>query len=138
MAVFLVPLVTVGHNIQYHCIVYSFAQNKYPAKTEKEFRWSQALFRNFWVYAVGGLAFTFLLYRGPWIDFFKDFMGLRLDRTLLNSLAMMAGVQDPAALSLGEKVFAACITGFAMQHYYLDAKIWRVNRDKSVQKYLKV
>jgi len=57
---------------------------------------------------------------------------------LLNSLAMMAGVANPASLSLGEKVFAACNTGFAMQHYYLDAKIWRVSRDKDVQKYLKV
>lgn len=138
MAVFLVPLVTVGHNIQYHCIVYSFAQNKYLVKTEREFRWVRALFKNFWIYALAGLVFTFVLYRGPWIDFLKHFMGLSLDRTILNSLAMMAGVQDPATLSLGERVFAACITGFAMQHYYLDAKIWRVNRDKNVQKYLKV
>ena len=37
MAVFLVPLVTVGHNIQYHCIIYSYAQNKYPARTGRNF-----------------------------------------------------------------------------------------------------
>lgn len=138
MAVFLVPLVTVGHNIQYHCIIYSYAQNKYPARTEREFRWVRGMFKNFWVYALGGLVFTLVLYRGPWIDFLKHFLGWRLDKSLLNSLAMMAGVVDPASLSLGEKVFAACITGFAMQHYYLDAKIWRVSKDKDVQKYLKV
>jgi hypothetical protein len=138
MAVFLVPLVTVGHNIQYHCIVYSYAQNKYPFKSEREFRWARGLFKNFWIYASVGLVFTLALYRGPWIDFLKHFTGWRLDKSLLNSLAMMAGVADPASLSLGEKVFAACITGFAMQHYYLDAKIWRVSRDKEVQKYLKV
>ena len=138
MAVFLVPLVTVGHNIQYHCIVYSYAQNKYPLKTGREFRWVRGLFKNFWVYALVGLVFTLVLYRGPWIDFLKHFTGWRLDKSLLNSLAMMAGVANPASLSLGEKVFAACITGFAMQHYYLDAKIWRVSRDKDVQKYLKV
>jgi len=138
MAVFLVPLVTVGHNIQYHCIIYSYAQNKYPARTEKEFRWVRGLFKNFGAYALAGLVFTLVLYRGPWIDFLKHFTGWRLDESLLNSLAMMAGVADPASLSLGEKVFAACITGFAMQHYYLDAKIWRVSRDKNVQKYLKV
>jgi hypothetical protein len=138
MAVFLVPLVTVGHNIQYHCIVYSFAQNKYPARREAEFRWVRTLFKNVWVYALAGMAFTLLLYRGPWIDFLKHFTGLRLDQGLLNSLAMMAGVADPASLSLGEKIFASCIAGFAMQHYYLDAKIWRVSRDKDVQKYLKV
>jgi hypothetical protein len=79
-----------------------------------------------------------VLYRGPWIDFLKHFTGWRMDKSLLNALAMMAGVADPASLSLGEKVFAACITGFAMQHYCLDAKIWRVSKDKDVQKYLKV
>jgi hypothetical protein len=41
---------------------------------------------------------------------------------------MMAGVQDPSALGLGEQLFAACIVGFALQHYYLDARIWRVSR----------
>jgi|GEM_PF-523117 hypothetical protein len=138
MAAFLVPLVTVGHNIQYHCIVYSFAQNKYAARPQREFRYVRALFKNFWVYALVGLLFTFALYRGPWIDWLKHLTGIRLDQSLLNSLAMMAGVQHPASLSLGEKIFAACIAGFAMQHYYLDAKIWRVNRDMDVRKYLKV
>ena len=138
MAVFTVPLVTVGHNIQYHCIVYSYAQNKYKPKTAKEFRWAKAVFKNFAVYAFVGLAFTFALYRGPWIDWLKDFTGLRLDLVLFNSIGMMAGIKDPSTLQLGEKVFAACILGFAMQHYYLDSKIWRVSRDKDVQKHLKV
>ena len=30
------------------------------------------------------------------------------------------------------------LLGFAMQHYYLDAKIWRVNRDEDVQRNLGV
>ena len=51
---------------------------------------------------------------------------------------MMAGVRDPAALGLGEQVMAALIVGFAMQHYYLDSKIWRVRKDEQVRKYLKV
>jgi hypothetical protein len=29
LAAFVVPLVTVGHNIQYHCIVYTYARRKY-------------------------------------------------------------------------------------------------------------
>ena len=28
-AAFITPIVTVGHNVQYHCIVYTYAQNKY-------------------------------------------------------------------------------------------------------------
>jgi hypothetical protein len=138
IGMFAVPIVTVGHNIQYHCIVYSFAQNKYRLKTERGFRFARGLFKNFAVYSLIGLLFTLALYRGPWIEWLKHFAGLRLDQTLLNSLAMMAGVKDPSTLSLGEKSFAAFIAGFAMQHYYLDSKIWRVNRDKNVQKYLRV
>ena len=138
MAVFIVPLVTVGHNIQYHCIVYSFAQNKYKSKTAREFKWVKALFKNFTIYALIGLVFTFGFYKGPWIDWLKSISGLELDTVLLNSIGMMAGIKDPASLRLGERVFAAFILGFAMQHYYLDSKIWRVNRDKDVQKNLNV
>ncbi|MGH9349577.1 MAG: hypothetical protein ACRD26_20185 [Vicinamibacterales bacterium] len=45
---------------------------------------------------------------------------------------------DPAALGLGEQLFAAAIVGFALQHYDLDAKIWRVRRDRDVQRHLQV
>lgn len=138
VAVFIVPLVTVGHNIQYHCIVYSFAQNKYKSKTGKEYRWVKALFKNFVVYALVGLLFTFALYRGPWIDWLKSVTGLKLDQVLLNSIGMMAGIENPASLGLGQRVFAAFLLGFAMQHYYLDSKIWRVSKDKDVQKNLGV
>ncbi|GAB4161922.1 MAG: hypothetical protein Fur0021_35650 [Candidatus Promineifilaceae bacterium] len=41
-------------------------------------------------------------------------------------------------LGLGEKIFAAFLTGWAMQHYYLDARIWRVRRDKMVRENLHV
>jgi hypothetical protein len=51
---------------------------------------------------------------------------------------MMAGVADPAALGLGEWLVAAMLLGFAMQHYYLDAKIWRVSRDRQVRQHLNV
>jgi hypothetical protein len=138
LVIFLVPLVTVGHNIQYHCIVYSYGRSKYPSRSGREYRWARALFRNFAVYAATGLAFTFLLYRGPWIDWLERSVGLRLNDLVLNSLGMMAGVADPAALGLGEQLFAALLLGFAMQHYYLDAKIWRVSKDRQVREHLKV
>ncbi len=129
---------TVGHNIQYHCIVYSYARNKYADHPEPAFRWARALFRSVPVYAAAGLLFTFALYRGPLIDWFRDAMGGRLDQVAFNSLAMMAGIRDPAAPGIGEQVLAALLLGFAMQHYYLDAKIWRVGADREVRKYLKV
>ena len=138
MAVFIVPLVTVGHNIQYHCIVYQFAQNKYKPKVEREYRWAKVLFKNFAIYAAIGLVFTFAFYRGPWIEWLKDLLGLQLDVVMLNSIGMMAGIKNPEALGLGERILAASLLGFAMQHYYLDSKIWRVSKDKDVAKNLKV
>ena len=51
---------------------------------------------------------------------------------------MMAGIRNPASLGLGEQLLGAALLGFAMQHYYLDAKVWRVRKDKEVRKYLKV
>ena len=138
LAVFLVPLVTVGHNIQYHCIVYTYAHAKYPGRRGSEFRWARRLFRSVPAYFAAGLLFTLILYKGPVIEWFKGVSAGGLDVMAFNSLGMMAGVRDPAALALGEQVMAALIVGFAMQHYYLDSKIWRVRRDRQVQKYLKV
>ncbi len=138
MAAFVVPLVTVGHNIQYHCIVYSYAQRKYGSSSDPAHRVARLAFANVGAYALTGLLFTFLCYRGPWIGWVERALGVSLDRAVLNSLAMMAGIQDPSALGLGEQLFAAAIVGFALQHYYLDAKIWRVSRDRDVQKHLQV
>jgi hypothetical protein len=141
MVLFAVPLVTVGHNIQYHCIVYSYGKNKYhPSGSESSsgFRWARAAFRNVGVYAMLGLLFTFLCYRGPWIDWLKRVTGIRFDEVAMNSLGMMAGIENPAALGLGEQIVAAVFVGWAMQHYYLDSKIWRVSRNRDVQKHLKV
>ncbi len=138
MAAFVVPLVTVGHNVQYHAIVYAYGRRKYGPSEERRYRWARFFFRSVPVYALVGLAFTFGFYRGPWIDWLKSATGWRLDELMLNSLGMMAGVRDPAALGLGEQLFAALLLGFAMQHYYLDSKIWRVSRDREVQKHLDV
>jgi hypothetical protein len=138
MAVFIVPLVTIGHNIQYLRIVYSYGQNKYRTSDDPRYRWARALFKNVGAYMLVGLVFTFGFYRGPWIEWLQQITGLRLDTVLLNSLGMMAGIRDPAALGLGEQIFAALLLGFAMQHYYLDAKIWRVSKNRDVQKNLKV
>lgn len=138
MAAFLVPLVTVGHNIQYHAIVYSFGRKKYFGEESPRYRRARWFFKSVPVYFLIGLLFTFGLYRGPWIEWLRDATGLRLDRLLLDSVGMMAGVTDPASLGLGEQLFAAMLLGWAMQHYYLDSKIWRVSRDRDVQRNLGV
>src|SRR5688572_5905640 len=109
LAAFVVPLVTVGHNIQYHCIVYTYARRKYGPSTDPGQRLARWAFANVGAYAGIGLLFTFFCYRGPWIGWLEQTLGVSLDRAVLNSLAMMAGIQDPSALGLGEQLFAACI-----------------------------
>jgi len=138
LVVFVVPLVTVGHNLQYHRIVWTYGQNKYGKEQRVGFDMAKKIFSRLPIYILTGLLFTFALYQGPWINFLRNTFGLQLDQSLLNSIAMMAGVVDPAKLNLGEKIFAGMISGWAMQHYYLDAKIWRVRRDAMVRKGLGV
>jgi len=138
LVVFVVPLVTVGHNLQYHRIVWTYGQNKYGEEQRPGFEIARKIFSRLPIYIITGLLFTFALYQGPWIEFLRKTFGWQLDQSLLNSIAMMAGIVDPSKLNLGEKIFAAMISGWAMQHYYLDSKIWRVRRDAMVRKGLGV
>ncbi|HWI65001.1 MAG TPA: hypothetical protein VNT75_24505 [Symbiobacteriaceae bacterium] len=124
LAALLVPIVTVGHNLQYHRIVWMYGQNKYSGPGAAAA--PRLIFSRFWLYAALGLLFTFALYRGPWIDW------------LSASIGMMAGLRSTAGLSLGQQLFAVFLLGWAMQHYYLDAKIWRVSRDRDVASQLRV
>jgi hypothetical protein len=100
--------------------------------------WAKTIFSNFLIYAALGLIFTLLLYRGPWIDWVENSVGMNLDGMLLNSVGMMAGIRDYESLHLGELIFGTMLLGWAMQHYYLDSKIWRVSKDKMVRRNLNV
>jgi hypothetical protein len=135
----LVALVTVGHNIQYHRVVWMYGQNKYEKPgTPKQFTIARFIFSRFWIYFGMGVLFTFALYRGPWITWLHDAIGLSITQSVLSSVGMMAGMKDPSTLQPGELIFASFFIGWAFQHYYLDSKIWRVGRDKNVAKQLKV
>lgn len=138
LVIFLVPMVTIGHNLQYHRIMWSYGTTKYPKEERPGFTLAKRIFSSLPMYIFIGLIFTFALYKGPWVEFIQSLTGLQMDQVLLNGISMMAGVADPAEIGLGEKIFAAFLTGWAMQHYYLDSKIWRVNRDKQVRENLKV
>ncbi|HSF16108.1 MAG TPA: hypothetical protein VLK65_11205 [Vicinamibacteria bacterium] len=131
LALFIVPVVTVGHNLQYHRIVWAFGRNKYAPLTPLPFRWARAAFRSVPVYFALGLAFTFLLYQGPWIEVVKFHLA-----RLVDAFALIGGVSDPRSAHLGARVAATLFLGWAMQHYYLDAKIWRVRTDPSLARYI--
>jgi uncharacterized membrane protein (DUF485 family) len=139
LAALVTPIVTVGHNLQYHRIVWMYGQNKYVASADgSRFRAARVIFSRFWVYMGMGLLFTFALYRGPWIEWLESTVGMDLNASVLAGVGMMAGLADPAQMTLGQQLFGGFLLGWAMQHYYLDAKIWRVGRDKAVARQLQV
>jgi hypothetical protein len=136
LALFVVPIVTVGHNLQYHRIVWSFGRSKYSAGTDERYRISRAAFRSLPVYFGLGLLFTFLLYQGPFIETVKTEIARWLDEWVLPGLGLLAGIDGPGTVGVGARVASALFLGWAMQHYYLDSKIWRVRSDRRVARYL--
>lgn len=133
LALFVVPVVTVGHNLQYHRVVWSFGRNKYLHRRDPTFRFARAAFRSVPVYLVLGLGFTFLLYQGPWVRFVKGMLARVIDGWILPGIGMVAGVPLDETPGLGAQVAATLFLGWAMQHYYLDAHIWRVRSDPAVE-----
>jgi len=77
------------------------------------------------------------MYQGPWIDFVKSGLARTLDAGL-DGLGLVAGLSRPEDAGLGAKVASTLFLGWAMQHYYLDSKIWRVRRDPALQKHLRL
>src|SRR5207237_1030410 len=55
LALFVVPVVTVGHNLQYHRIVWMYGRNKYAASAGPRYRLVRPVFRHLWLYALLGL-----------------------------------------------------------------------------------
>jgi len=119
--------------------MYSYAKNKYPQLADDpKYRWSNLLFRNVKYYILFGLIFALFVNRGPWGEIIESFTGIVLDEILFNSLGMMAGIISINSLSIGTQVIATLLIGFAVQHVYLDSKIWRVSKDKALRRHLKM
>jgi len=137
LALFVVPVVTVGHNLQYHRIVWAYGRNKYPGRSDPSFRWARRAFASVPAYLAFGLGFTLLLYQGPWIDLVQSTLARTLDATF-QGLGLVAGLSRPEDAALGAKVAATLFLGWAMQHYYLDSKIWRIRRDPELGKHLRL
>ncbi|MDX6695795.1 MAG: hypothetical protein QOF02_3398 [Blastocatellia bacterium] len=116
----LVAILTIYHNLQYHRLIW-FHNKKYAQGDDRRERYGGAeLISRRLLYYVGfGLLFG-LLYQGP-----RQFTLYYLQS---NNQRETFWIQMAAAF----------LWGYAFIHYYLDSKIWRVRRDPSVGKALKM
>ncbi|HKO35846.1 MAG TPA: hypothetical protein VJV21_05165 [Pyrinomonadaceae bacterium] len=127
----LVAILTIYHNLQYHRLIW-FHNQKYggtgvsPVTHAQDARatYGAASFisRRLIIYIALGIIFG-IIYQGP--------------RQYFGYLNLHTG-DSPAALSLPIQLGIAFLWGYAFIHYYLDSKIWRVRRDPSVGKALRM
>jgi len=133
LVLFVVPLVTAGHNLQYQRFVWDYGQRRYQAERSP----AAFSFRNPLLYFALGLAFTLLCYRGPLVASVSGLLAGFLDGFLLPFAGLVAGAPGSGGGSLGAEVVGASLLGWAMQHYYLDAKIWQVSKDERLRRVLR-
>jgi len=112
----IVAMLTVYHNLQYHRLVW-FHNRKYTRDQSCRERYGAAEFisRRLAHYVAVGLLF------GLWYQ---------IPRQYVNHAA------DPEAFLT--QLASGFLWGYALLHYYLDSKIWRVRRDPSVGQALRV
>jgi hypothetical protein len=129
----IVAILTIYHNLQYHRLIW-FHNQKYRAvgrgsggesneRTNLRERYGTAelISRRLLYYIAFGVLFGFL-YQGP--------------RQLLGYLGLKSGNGVVTEQSLTIQLGVAFLWGYALIHYYLDSKIWRIRRDPSVGKAL--
>lgn len=116
----IVAILTIYHNLQYHRLIW-FHNQKYGQGEDRRERYGAAelISRRLLFYAGFGLLFG-LWYQGP--------------RQYALAYQIASDQQETYWIQLA----AAFLWGYAFIHYYLDSKIWRVRRDPSVGKALKM
>jgi hypothetical protein len=114
----IVAILTIYHNLQYHRLIW-FHNKKYTSGDDCKQRYGAAelISRRLLYYMAFGILF------GLWYQLPRQFVGRST---------------DPTALPLPAQLIAAFFWGYAFIHYYLDSKIWRVRRDPSVGKALRM
>jgi hypothetical protein len=112
----IVAMLTIYHNLQYHRLVW-FHNRKYARDSACRERHGAAEFisRRLLHYAILGLVF------GVWYQ---------VPRQYVNHAA------DPEAFIT--QLASGFLWGYALLHYYLDSKIWRVRRDPALGKALQM
>ncbi|HEV2912737.1 MAG TPA: hypothetical protein VGX92_05415 [Pyrinomonadaceae bacterium] len=112
----IVAILTIYHNLQYHRLIW-FHNKKYSMGDDRRERYGGAelISRRLIYYLAFGVLF------GLWYQAPRQYMG---------------HTSEPATFSA--QLIASFFWGYAFVHYYLDSKIWRVRRDPSVGKALRM
>ena len=127
LPVFTPAIVGIGHGIQYQRIVWRYGRAHYGTMGDGAAPAPRRVFGNAAVYLLLGWTFTFALLRGPWVA------------RLAAGIASVAGlVVHGVPTPLLNAAASALFTGWLFQHYYLDARIWRLSRDGEVRRGLGV
>jgi hypothetical protein len=125
----IVAILTIYHNLQYHRLIW-FHNKKYStvpdgqleAQTQLRQKYGAAelISRRILYYVGFGVLFG-LIYQGP--------------RQVLGYISLQKTPADQAFLT---QFGISFLWGYAFIHYYLDSKIWRVRRDPTVGKALRM
>ena len=142
----IVAILTIYHNLQYHRLIW-FHNQKYTSKTtgvrsgtptmgegssdvtktdlQAKYGAAELISRRLLFYIAFGIVFG-LLYQGP-----RQYLGY----VSFNERGSTGALTEPA---FATQLAISFLWGYAFIHYYLDSKIWRVRRDPSVGKALKM
>jgi hypothetical protein len=125
-------LVTLYHNFQYTGIVWFYNQNRYHQEDARgRYGVAARIARSFVPFYAVGLLFTVVL----------RYSYFYLAGT--DSGPLMPGPNSVSRLDIGSgftitELAIAFWWGFAFNHYYLDQHIWRVSKDKALNRELKM
>jgi uncharacterized membrane protein len=135
----IVAILTIYHNLQYHRLIW-FHNQKYRATSQtsrvvaqtsarepegtllrQKYGLAELISRRLFYYLALGILFG-LLYQGP--------------RQVLGYLSLKSANGLVTEQSFPIQLGVSFLWGYALIHYYLDSKIWRIRRDPSVGKAL--
>ena len=123
--------VTFYHNIQYHGIIWFYNRNRYGSNEDRtRFGLAGRISRNFLTYYVAGILFTLAYRYSNWF-----FAG--------TAVPLATGPNPISEFALGNLFSVSDLAigfwwGFAFNHYYLDQKIWKLSKDRRLNRDLKL
>ncbi len=136
LAAFWVFITGTGHCAQYHGVVWAYGEKRYASAGADKRGLPHLIFSNVWVYVVLGVAFALVTLQGPGAYRIEQVVGSWLQNSVFASVFSFL---DPAKGNwLGVQLIAAMISGVRLHHFYVDSKIWKVSKSKTLAKDLNI